>query len=32
MIDNLEFGIFIAILVAFVVCGCVATRVPKKTP
>jgi hypothetical protein len=31
MADNLEFGIFVAVLIAFVVCGCIATRAPKKT-
>ena len=32
MADNLELGIFIAVLLAFVVCGCLVTRAPKKTP
>jgi hypothetical protein len=32
MADNLELGIFVAILMAFVVCGCLVTRAPKKTP
>jgi hypothetical protein len=32
MKDTLEFGIFLAILIAFVVIGCLATRAPKKTP
>jgi hypothetical protein len=32
MADNLELGIFLAVLMAFVVCGCVVTRVPKKVP
>jgi hypothetical protein len=32
MMDNLELGIFLAILIAFVVCGCLVTRAPKKTP
>ncbi len=32
MKDNLEFAIFIAILITFVVIGCLATRIPKKTP
>jgi hypothetical protein len=32
MADNLELGIFLAVLLAFVVCGCLVTRVPKKTP
>jgi hypothetical protein len=31
MNDTLEFGIFLAILIAFVVVGCLATRAPKKT-
>jgi hypothetical protein len=31
MKDALEFGIFLAILIAFVVIGCLATRAPKKT-
>jgi hypothetical protein len=29
MADNLQFGIFVAVLIAFVVCGCIATRAPK---
>lgn len=32
MVDNLELGLFVAVLMAFVVCGCLVTRVPKKTP
>ena len=28
--DNLELGIFLAVLIAFVVCGCLVTRAPKK--
>jgi hypothetical protein len=32
MVDNLELGIFVAVLMAFVVCGCLVTRVPKKVP
>jgi hypothetical protein len=32
MVDNLELGIFLAVLLAFVVCGCLVTRAPKKTP
>jgi hypothetical protein len=32
MVDNLELGLFIAVLMAFVLCGCLVTRVPKKTP
>ena len=32
MVDQLEFGIFVAVLIAFVVIGCLATRAPKKTP
>jgi hypothetical protein len=32
MADNLELAIFLAVLIAFVVCGCLVTRVPKKTP
>ena len=31
MKDTLEFGIFLAVLIAFVVIGCLATRAPKKT-
>jgi hypothetical protein len=30
MKDTLEFGIFLAVLIAFVVIGCLATRAPKK--
>jgi hypothetical protein len=26
-----ELGIFLAVMIALVVCGCVATRAPKKT-
>ena len=32
MTDNLELGIFLAVLLAFVVCGCLVIRAPKKTP
>jgi len=32
MKDTLEFGIFLAVLIAFVFVGCLATRVRKKTP
>ena len=32
MADNLELGLFLAVLMAFVVCGCLVTRVPKKVP
>ena len=32
MTDNLELGLFLAVLIAFVVCGCLVTRAPKKTP
>jgi hypothetical protein len=32
MTDNLQLGIFVAVLIAFVLVGCVATRAPKKTP
>jgi len=32
MKDTLEFGIFLAILIAFVVIGCLATRAPKMKP
>ena len=32
MVDNLELGIFLAVLIAFVVCGCLVTRAPKKAP
>jgi len=32
MRDSLELGIFAAILIAFVVIGCLATRARKKTP
>lgn len=32
MADNLELGIFVAVLMAFVVCGCLVTRAPKTTP
>ena len=32
MADNLELGIFVAVLMAFVVCGCLVTRAPKKAP
>jgi hypothetical protein len=30
MVDNLELGIFLAVLIAFVICGCLVTRAPKK--
>jgi hypothetical protein len=30
--DTLQFGVFVAVLIAFVVIGCLATRAPKKTP
>jgi len=32
MADQLQLGIFVAVLIAFVVMGCLATRPPKKTP
>jgi len=32
MLDNLELGLFLAVLLAFVVCGCLVTRAPKKAP
>ena len=32
MRDTLELGIFVAILIAFVVIGCLATRIKKKPP
>jgi hypothetical protein len=32
MKDMLQFGIFVAVLISFVVIGCLATRAPKKTP
>jgi hypothetical protein len=32
MVDQLQLGIFVAILIAFVVVGCHATRPPKKKP
>jgi hypothetical protein len=32
MTDNLELGIFLAVLLAFVVCGCLVTRTSKNTP
>jgi hypothetical protein len=31
MVDNLELGLFIALLIALVVCGCLVTRAAKKT-
>jgi hypothetical protein len=31
MADNLQLGIFLAVLIAFVVTGCLVTRAPKKT-
>ena len=32
MTDSLQLGIFAAVLIAFVVTGCLVTRVPKKPP
>ena len=32
MTDTLQLGTFIAVLLAFVVCGCIVTRAPKNTP
>jgi hypothetical protein len=32
MADDLQLGIFLAVLMAFVLCGCLVTRVPKKAP
>jgi len=32
MTDTLELGIFVAVLIAFVLIGCLATRAWKKTP
>jgi hypothetical protein len=32
MVDMLQFGIFVAVLIAFVFVGCLATRARKKTP
>jgi hypothetical protein len=32
MTDNLELGLFLAVLIAFVICGCLVTRAPKKAP
>ena len=32
MVDQLQFGIFVAVLIAFVFVGCLVTRAPKKTP
>jgi hypothetical protein len=32
MTDNLELGIFLAVLLAFVACGCLVTRTSKNTP
>ena len=32
MRDMLQYGIFVAVLIAFVVIGCMATRAPQKTP
>jgi hypothetical protein len=32
MRDMLQVGIFVAVLIAFVLVGCLATRAPKKTP
>jgi hypothetical protein len=31
MSDNLELATFLAVLIAFVVCGCLVTRAPTKT-
>ena len=31
MADDLQLGIFAAVLIAFVVTGCLVTRAPKKT-
>jgi hypothetical protein len=32
MTDVLQLGIFVAVLIAFVVIGCLATRASKKSP
>ena len=32
MTDVLQLGIFVAVLIAFVVVGCLATRASKKSP
>jgi hypothetical protein len=32
MVDQLQLGIFVAVVIAFVVIGCLVTRAPKKTP
>jgi hypothetical protein len=32
MTDNLQLGIFVAVLIAFVLVGCLATQAPKKAP
>jgi len=32
MTDTLELAIFLAVLIAFVVCGCLVTRAPKMKP
>jgi hypothetical protein len=32
MTDILQLGIFVALLIAFVLVGCLATRAPKKMP
>lgn len=32
MVDSLELGIFVAVMIGFVVIGCLATWAPKKTP
>ena len=32
MTDSLQLGIFVAILIAFVFVGCLATRTPNKSP
>jgi hypothetical protein len=32
MVGIVQLGIFLAAMIALVVCGCIATRAPKKTP
>jgi len=32
MTDTLQLGIFVAVLIAFMLVGCLATRAEKKTP
>ena len=32
MVDQLQLGLFVAVLIAFVFVGCLATRARKKTP